>query len=375
METTDYLIIGGGIVGITAAYHLARKGIGKVVLCERRALASGTTAFSGAMCGQQAAETDTISRLAVRALEIYENFSEQVGGSCGFINNGLLVIRKDRETAENYAKAARRNGSTVRVLDKAGIREIYPEFNTDGVEAAAFFPKTGCVDSFHTVHSYADSARSYGAELREFTPVTRFHVEKKRISSVETAKGAISPGKVMLACGPWSGRVAALAGIQLPLENTKVGVSFFRQPPGFYDRPSVTWVEGIGGLVPWRGENMRVLCDDRKPRITTEPDPVESTCPNWMIETCSRSIRHHLPSIRRGIFQGACCTCYDETPDLKPLLGFVPGVENLFMNYGWSGKGFKFSVALGSYLADWIQTGVCPIDLTPWLASRFQISA
>ena len=174
-ETTDYLRIGGGIVGITIAYHLSQSGDEKVVLCERRALASGTTAFSGAMCGQQAAQTDTISKLAVRALNIYENFEERVGGSCGFINNGLLVARKGLN-AEPYAAAARKNGSEAQVLSPDEISRIYPEFNTEGIEAGVFFPRTGCVDSFRTVHSYADAARKNGAELREFTPVNTINV-------------------------------------------------------------------------------------------------------------------------------------------------------------------------------------------------------
>ncbi len=375
MESTDYLVIGGGIVGITITYHLARRKEGKVVLCERRALASGTTAFSGAMCGQQAAETDTISRLAVSALEAYENFEEEVGGSCGFFNHGLLVARNDLATTEKYAAAARRNGSTVRVLEGKEIHDVYPEFNTDGVEAAAFFPRTGCVDAFQTVHSYARAAREYGAELREFSPAERFHVEKGEITSVDTATGSISPGKVVLACGPWSLKVAAMAGIQLPIENVRVGVSFYRRPPGFFERPPVVWVDGIGGFVPWHASNIRVLCDDRKPRIPVDPDPTESTCPNWMVDRCSESIRYHLPNMRRGVFQGGYATCYDETPDMKPLLGFVEGLENLFIDCGWSGKGFKYSVALGPHLAEWIRTGNCPLDLAPWLASRFRVSA
>ena len=375
METTDYLIIGGGIVGITIAYHLARRNEGKVVLCERRALASGTTAFSGAMCGQQAAESDTISKLAVRALHAYENFEEEVGGSCGFFNHGLLVARSDLATTERYAAAARRNGSTVQVLKPDEIHGVYPEFNLEGVEAAAFFPRTGCVDAFQTVHSYAQAARDLGADLREFCPVTRFNKENGRITSVDTEEGSISAGKVVLACGPWSLKLASAMGVHLPIENVRVGVSFYRRPPGFFTRPPVVWVDGIGGFVPWHAENIRVLCDDRKPRIPVEPDPTESTCPNWMVDRCSESIRHHLPAMRRGMFQGGYATCYDETPDRRPLLGFVDGLENLFIDCGWSGKGFKYSVALGSYLADWIHTGNCPLDLAPWLASRFQVTA
>lgn len=373
-ETADYLIIGGGIVGITIAHHLSQGGNEKVVLCERRALASGTTAFSGAMCGQQASLTDTISKLAVRALNIYENFEERVGGSCGFINNGLLVARKDLD-AEEYAARARKNGSEVEVLSAKDIARIYPELDTHGVEKAAFFPRTGCVDSFRTVHSFADAARKNGAELKEFTPVTAIKVKNGKIDRVQTSEGEIAPGKVILACGPWSHKVAALAGVQLPIETTQVGVSFFRQPPGFYSKPPVAWVEGIGGLVPWHGGNFRVLCDDRTPRITTEPDPVEATCPNWMVEKCATQIRHHLPKMRYGIFQGAYRTCYDDTPDLKPLIGFIPGVDNLFIDCGWSGKGFKFSVALGEYLANWIRSGSCDIDLKPWMADRFNIRA
>ena len=172
MESADVLIIGGGIVGLTIAFHLADAKVGRVVLCERRSVGSGTSSMSGAMCGQQAEVTDTISRLAVRALDIYEHFADRIGGDCGFFNHGNLGLRSDVATAEQAAAAARRNGSDARSLTVSEAEEFYPEINMAGRDGAVLYPRTGCVDAYRTMQAYAAGARRLGAELREFTPVT-----------------------------------------------------------------------------------------------------------------------------------------------------------------------------------------------------------
>ncbi len=371
METADVLVIGGGIAGLTTAYHLAETGAGKVVLCERHALGSGTSALSGAMCGQQPEITDTISRLAVRALSIYENFAERIGGDPGFFNHGILGGFVDLTQAESRAAAARKNGSDARALTTEEALAFYPELNAEGYGAALLYARTGCVDAWRTMHAYAVGARRLGAELREFTPVTRMEAEGSRVRMVHTPTGALCPGKVVLACGPWSNRVAVSAGLRLPIETTQVGVAFYRQPPDFYERPPVLSAELA--IIPWHNKHFRVLRDTRKPLVRVDPDPVDALCPQWMVDHTSQVIQHRLPAMRRGRFQGAYQTCYDDTPDLKPLLGFVPGLDNLFLDCGWSGRGFKFSVALGEYKAKWILAGKTDLDLAPWLASRFSL--
>ncbi|MDA0746727.1 MAG: FAD-binding oxidoreductase [bacterium] len=371
METADIVIIGGGIVGLTIAYHLAEAGAGKIVLCERKTIGSGTSSMSGAMCGQQAEITDTISRLAVRALDIYENFDERIGGDIGFMNHGILGFQSSLENAETRAQAARKNGSDARALSVDQTTDFYSEFNMDGFGASILYPRSGCVDAYRTMHAYAAGAKRLGADLREFTPVTRIDAKNGHIETLHTPQGAIAPGKVILACGPWSHKVARSAGLFLPIETTQVGVSFFRQPPDFADRPPVTSAELA--IIPWHNKHFRVLRDTRKPLVRIEPDPTEAVCPQFMVDHATEVIHHRLPNMKRGRFQGAYQTCYDDTPDLKPLLGFVPGLDNLFLDCGWSGRGFKFSVSMGEYNAKWILEGKTELDLAPWLATRFNL--
>jgi sarcosine oxidase subunit beta len=368
-EAADVVVVGGGIVGITIAFHLARARAGRIVLCERRTVGSGTSAMSGAMCGQQAEVNDTISRLAHRAREIYQRFGDVVGGDCGFTGNGIMGLRADLGAAGEAAAAAARSGSDVRVLTAREARAFYPEVNTDGMDAAVLFPATGSVDAYATMRSYLAGARRLGADVREFTPVTRIDATRGRIVAVHTPQATLVPGKVVLACGPWSHKVAALAGLHLPIQPTQVGVAFYRRPPDFYPRPPVLGAEL--SIIPWRDDQIRVLRDTRNPLVRIEPDPTDAVCPQWMVEHASDVIHHRLPKMRHGRFQGAYQTCYDDTPDLMPLLGDAPGYENLFLDCGWSGRGFKFSVALGEYLVPWILEGKTGLDLAPWLATRF----
>ena len=167
--------------------------------------------------------------------------------------------------------------------------------------------------------------------------------------------------------------MAALAGLHLPIQPTQVGVAFFRRPPDFYARPPVLGAEL--SLIPWRNDLIRVLRDTRNPLVQIEPDPTDAVCPQWMVDHTAEVTYHRLPKMRYGRFQGAYQTCYDDTPDLKPLLGYVPGYDNLFLDCGWSGRGFKFSVALGEYLVPWILDGKNELDLAPWLATRFGFRA
>ena len=373
VETADVVIVGGGIVGVTIAYHLAKSGVDKVVLCERRSIGSGTSSMSGAMCGQQAEITDTISRLAVRARNLYENFSEEIGGDCGFFQNGIMSLRDDQSAAEAAAAAARVNGSEAHAITIDEARDIYPEIDGTGMDGATWFPTTGCVDAYKTMHSYLAGARRYGADIREFSPVTGIDVRAGKAQAVQTPAGAISPGKLVIACGPWSHKVAKSAGLQLPIEPTQVGVSFFRQPPDFVDNPPVLSSELA--IIPWHNKHFRVLRDTRKPLVKIDPDPTAAVPPQWMVDHTAEVIQRRLPKMRRGRFQGAYQTCYDDTPDLKPLLGFTPDITNLFLDCGWSGRGFKFSVALGEYNAKWIMDGKTELDLTPWLATRFELAA
>jgi sarcosine oxidase subunit beta len=359
--------------GLPIAFHLAKAGAGKIVLCERRTVGSGTSAMSGAMCGQQAEANDTISRLALRAREIYERFADLVGADCGFTANGIMGLRTTMDAAQQAAAAAQRNGSSVRALTAQEAREFYPEINTEGMDAAILYPATGAVDAYLTMQSYLAEARRFGADIREFAPVTRIDATAGRIEAVHTPESTLVPGKVVLACGPWSHKVAALAGLHLPIEPTQIGVAFFRRPPDFYARPPVLGAEL--SLIPWRNELIRVLRDTRNPLVKIEPDPTDAVCPQWMVDHAAQVTYHRLPKMSHGRFQGAYQTCYDDTPDLKPLLGYVPGYDNLFLDCGWSGRGFKFSVALGEYLVPWILKGKTELDLAPWLATRFGIHA
>src|SRR5207249_4606077 len=115
-------------------FHLATVGAGKIVLCERRTIGSGTSALSGAMCGQQAEVNDTISRLAHRARDIYARFGDVVGGDCGFTQNGIMGLRANYDVAHAAAADPARNGSVVHVLTAQEAREFYPEVNAEGMD-------------------------------------------------------------------------------------------------------------------------------------------------------------------------------------------------------------------------------------------------
>ena len=273
------------------------------------------------------------------------------------------------ELAENAAARARKNGSAARALTLEEAKDFYPEANVEGAGAALLYGETGNVDAYRTMQSYVAGARAHGAEIREFTPVTHIHARNGRIERLETPGGAIVPGTVVLACGPWSHKVARSAGLHLPIQPSQVGVSFYRQPPDFYDRPPVFSVDLA--IIPWHNKHFRVLCDRRDPLVKIEPDPTNAVPPQWMVDWTTEVIERAAAQDEARTFPGGLPDLLRRyaRPETPP--GYIAGYRNLFLDCGWSGRGFKFSVALGEYNAKWIMEGKTELDLAPWLASRF----
>ena len=314
--------------------------------------------------------TDTIAKLAVRARDIYDNFSDAVGGDCGFFKYGILNLSDSMEISRKGCRSGekerfrrprdhtRRGEGLLSGSQPGGRRRCAPLWRDR---------ECGRLPDDAVVRGRRAGVRRGDSRIH---PRSRISTPRAGASNGwKPPGGAIVPGKVVLACGPWSHKVARSAGLRLPIQPSQVGVSFYRQPPDFYDRPPVFSVELA--IIPWHNKHFRVLCDRRDPLVKIEPDPTNAVPPQWMVDWTTEVIQKRLPKMKRGRFQGAYQTCYDDTPDLKPLLGYIAGYNNLFLDCGWSGRGFKFSVALGEYNAKWIMEGKTELDLAPWLASRF----
>src|SRR5215467_10151170 len=191
-ETADVVIIGGGVMGASIAYHLAKQGSGQVMLLERQALCNGTSGRSGAIVRQHYSNDFTI-RMARDSLRIFQHFDDLVGGDCGFLTTGLLVI-----SGEQGADALRANvslqqeqGVNTRLITAAEISEVAPGYSSEGVTLTCYEPDAGVADPMATTHCFAIRARDLGATVLEGTVVTQILTQNGRVVGVRTMQGDI----------------------------------------------------------------------------------------------------------------------------------------------------------------------------------------
>jgi len=228
----DVIIIGGGIMGCSAAYELAQRGL-SVALFEKRMIGEGPTGRSSAIIRQHYSNELT-ARMALYSLRVFQDFEEQVGDQCGFTSTGFvaLVEEKDRAGLEANVALQRDLGIRTELLSTEALGEILPRMESGDLVAAAYEPDSGYADPYLTVNAYARAARRAGAAIYQDTEVGRIHLEKGRVTGIDTQEGRFGTPVVLNCTGAWAARVAATAGVGLPIHSCRVQVAFFRRPAG-----------------------------------------------------------------------------------------------------------------------------------------------
>src|ERR1700694_1163802 len=180
--TVDIIIIGGGVMGASIAYHLAKQGGGKVVLLERQAIGNGTTGRSGAIVRQHYSNEFSV-RMAKESLAVLQHFDEVVGGDCGFVTTGMVVmVGEDGEDAlRENVQMQQKQGVNTHVIGADEVGEAAPGYSGEGVALACYEPETGVADPMATTSCFAQRARDLGAHIREGVTVTRILTQGSHI--------------------------------------------------------------------------------------------------------------------------------------------------------------------------------------------------
>src|SRR5437868_6009625 len=203
MPTTgDILIVGGGVIGTSIAFHLASRKVGKVVLLEKSFLGAGSSGKSGAIIRQHYSNRLT-AEMAQKSLRVFEKFDEQVGGPHVFTHTGMVLVVNQRDRAGLDANIAmqRELGIDVRLISAQELTEIDPNARLGDDEVAAFEAEAGYVEAVQAVASFADAGRREGADIRQGVEVRSLIVEAGRVVGVETNEGRVEAGTIILAPG------------------------------------------------------------------------------------------------------------------------------------------------------------------------------
>ncbi len=375
------VVIGGGVIGCSILYHLAKLGWSDVVLLERDELTSGSTWHAAANI-HGLHDSTNISRLQHYTMQLYKELETETGQGCGVFQPGSLYLAQTAEREHQLrlqAAKARYYGMKFHEIDRAEAERLHPLADFDGVRCIMFEPDGGNVDPSGVTQAYAAGARARGAEIHRFTPVTATVQQPDGSWIVETPKGDIRTQWIVNAAGLWGREVAAMAGIELPLiptehqyfvtETIAEIAALDRRLPSIADRDGEYYLrqEGKGLLVGAYERDMRFWAEDSTPAGFGHElfdDDLERIEDNIM-----RAITR-VPAVGEAGIRRVINGPMIWSPDSGALIGPVPELENYFCCNGLI-PGFSQSGGLGLQAAQWIIERESELDLFGIDMARF----
>jgi sarcosine dehydrogenase len=365
------VVVGGGIVGCSTAYHLAAKGVGEVLLIERHRLTSGSTWHAAGLVGQLRTNAN-VTRLLGYSVELYDRLEAETGQATGWKRNGGLRLACNPNRwieVKRQATTAHSFGLEMHLLTPAEARDLWPLMQVDDVVGAAFLPTDGQANPSDLALALAKGARAGGVHIVEEVAVTGFSVEGGRVRAVETTGGRVACGRLVLCCGQWTRQLAARLGVNVPLAPLQHQYVVTEPIPGVTtDLPTLRdpdrltyYKEEVGGLVMGG----------------YEPDPLpwaEAGVPEaFAFELLSEEWDHFEPLMERALGRVPALAeagvkqmingPESFTPDGNFILGEAPECRGVFIGAGFNAFGIAAGGGAGMALAEWVARGTPPFDL------------
>ncbi len=368
MERADVVIVGGGIVGASIAYHLAGKGVRDVVVLERDRLGSGSTAKNaGGIRYQFSSEINV--RLSQRSIPQIERFADEMGIDPAFKQVGyLFLITQETDVAafERSLELWSRLGVPARRLDRDETHALFPEIVVDDVRFATFGPRDGHCDPTSLLQGYVARARERRVVFREEEPVVAIDRQDGRIRSVRTPKREIACETVVDAAGAWAAQVASLAGVDLPISPLRRQIFVTDPVPGI-DHDFPLTVEFATSFYFHR-ESGGVLLG----MVDPADRPAFDESVNWdFLPTIVERALARFPLMERASVKTGWAGLYEDTPDKHPILGRVPSIAGFICAAGFSGHGIMHAPATGELIAELIVDGRTSLDISALSYDRF----
>lgn len=360
MHSADVVIIGGGIVGSSIAYHLTAAGCRNVLVIERETQ-QGKGSTGKSMGGVRAQFSTPVNiQMSLYSIPFYASFEERLGHPCGYRPQGyLFCATSDKHLAylrANYERQVAMGLKNVRLISADEIRKMFPQLRTNDIVGGSFCSTDGFVDPYSAMIGFMTWAADHGAKLWKDARVTGISKNGIRIAGVQTSKGDVSTRTVVNAAGAWAAEIAKFAGVDLPVQPLRrmlVPTEPFDQFPhnapmiidmsnGFHFRP-----EALGFLLAWNDP-------EETPGYKTDFDPA-------FIEKILTRAADRVPCFENVAVnpKRAWAGLYEMTPDHHPILGPVTEVPGFFLANGFSGHGVMHAPATGKILSDLILTGKC----------------
>jgi sarcosine oxidase subunit beta len=373
VAVAETVIIGGGVMGASTAFHLAKRRTGHVIVVERNTAGAGPTSKTIGIVRLHYSYEPLI-HLAMGGLEFFRQFEAHTGATADYVRTGFLLLARPDQLpgVEENVALQRRLGVVTSMLTPADVTRLDPRMNLEDVGGAAYEPDSGYADGYAATAGFIGAARRRGVELWETTRAERLLTAGGRITGVATSRGVIETGQVLVAAGPWTAGVLATADVRVPIEASRqqvvqlsppmgfgrLGVVIEDMTQGFYARPeSVASV--LAGVLEEEAEQI------------VSPEDFNQGVDFDFVQRVGALWAHRYPQAADAEVRGGYASLYDLTPDWQPILGAIPEIEGAFIAAGFSGHGFKLSPALGDCLAALLCGDTPTIDITAFAPTRF----
>ena len=368
----DVVIVGGGIVGASIAYHLTRIGIANVVLLERKQLTCGTTWHAAGLVGQLRA-TRNLTELAKYTTGLFEGLEKETGQATGFKQNGSVSVALTEgrfEELKRGASMAKSFGLEVNVITPGEIAERLPHYRLDGAVGGVFLPKDGQVNPIDVTQALAAGARQRGAKVFENTKVVRILTKAGKTVGVETAEGAIKADKVVISAGMWSRELGRSIGVNIPLHAAE---HFYIVTEPIDALPRNMPVVRIPDECSYYKEDAgKLLVGAFEP--VAKPWGTDGIPEDHAFETLPEDMDHFEPILndavkRVPLLETAGIALFFNgpesfTPDDRYYLGEAPELKKLYVATGFNSIGIQSSGGAGLVLSQWIKNGHPPMDVS-----------
>lgn len=382
METFDHIIIGGGVLGLSIAYHLARDSQESVLVIERNELASAASSKAAGLI-LQATARPTQTPLTKLTRETIPLLEDELGESIGFHGVGSLRIAAsaarvaELQSMENDAAS---HGIPFQHLSRPDARDKAPWLCSLTAHRITFFPTDGYIDPYVLSTAYGRAAQKLGAQIRLRTAVNDLIISSDRVTGVITASGDIFGGSVIAAAGAWASIISARAGYHLPMAPTRSHYWITAPDANYGGDFPVTLIPDsraymrpeAGAMVIGVQEINSVTFDPRE-----LPDDINTFSPtqgeeHWdVIAESMEAVSVFFPTFPQAQFATYVSGLSTYTPDGAILLGAVPGYSNFFAAAGCCGNGIALSAGIGSAISALARGNETAFDLTPLTPSRF----
>lgn len=365
----EAVIVGGGIVGTSIAYHLAKQGMTDIVVLERNFLASGATGRCGGGMRQQWS-TKTNVLLAKHSVAEFANFKEVMGQDIQYRQGGyLLPAFNDEMLTELKTNVALQNSLDVntRMVTPEEMKDISPILNVTDVIGGSFGPTDGVANPFLVVKGYADRARDLGAEISIRTTVTGIEHDGSRVKKVHTDRGDIETEWVVNAAGAWASKLGTMIGADLPVEPYRHQILVTEPVEIIHPCMVIDLLHNIYFSQAEEGAFIGGQTDK------DEPSSFNIRNNSRFLVEFSRKLVYWAPVLRGIKVVRQWAGLYTMTPDAQPILGLVEPFENFVCAVGFSGHGFMLAPAAARLICDFMVKGASDLaDIKDMSIARFK---